>query len=136
MGNTGLDYLLFVFLAFLGVLQIIASRSGLIGWRFFRRPTRGYILGLAVVIGAFGWFFASEERNIRDSLLKGSEQFGIAALAIGLAMLVTLIISSLIQSGIPQRRGEPSDKRGIDIFREVTFFQAIGMIFRRPRKED
>ena len=31
---------------------------------------------------------------------------------------------------------ESLDKRGIDIFREVTFFQAIGMIFRRPRKED
>ena len=126
MGNTGLDYFLFVFLAFLGVLQIIASRSGLIGLRFLRRPTRGYILGLAVVIGAFCWFFASEERNIRDSLLKGSEQFGIAALT----------ISSLIQAGITQPRGEPLDKRGIEIFREMTFFQVVGMIVRRPRKED
>ena len=136
MGNTGLDYFIFVFLTFLGALQIIASRSGLIGLGFFRRPNCGYILGLAVIIGAFCWFFISEERNVRDGLLKGSEQFGIATLAIGLAVLVTLTVSSLIQSGIRQQRGGPLDKHGIDIFREMTFFQVIGMIVRRSRKED
>jgi len=55
-------YLAMVVLAQIGVLQIVAARRGWVGLSivsYRRRPVVGYILGGAMILGGYTWFFAS-----------------------------------------------------------------------------
>ena len=66
---------------------------------FFGRPTLQYIFGALAIIGAFGWFFSSEERNVQHDI-EGAQQLGLFLLAIVSSYIVTLILSSLIQARV------------------------------------
>jgi len=58
-----LDYFVLVFVASLGVYQIVAVRVGLRGLCFFRQSIVQSFFGAAAIVGAFAWFYAKEERN-------------------------------------------------------------------------
>ncbi|MSQ21925.1 MAG: hypothetical protein EXR53_01275 [Dehalococcoidia bacterium] len=96
MTDFALDYLAFVFLAALGVLLAVTAHSKLHGLLLVGRRL-SVLLGGALTVAAFDWFFTSEPRNLPDTGagLDGNEQAVLFALGAGAALALLLILSSL-----------------------------------------
>ncbi len=119
----GLDYFLFALVASVGVLQLAAAYSRLYGLLFLNRALSS-ALGLALAVGAFIWFFASEPRNIPDtsSGLDGNQQallFSAGALA---ALVTTLVVSSLRHWSMI---GNDGPVRGLEALRRASYLRAL-----------
>ena len=123
-GPFVLDYCLFVFLATLGVVQIAASRNCLVGLLFIRHRPSSFMLGTALTVGVFLWFFLSEPRNIADTGggLDGNQTAGYFAISAGSAVILTLLLSSLINRYLP-RDGPIAS--GLDALRGTTYLRAL-----------
>ena len=119
------DYLIFVFWATVGAIQVGASVGRYDGLLLVRHPLAARTLGIALTVGAVLWFFLSEERNINDihggldANLQGVGFFGGAAMAV----IATLGISSLIHARL--RRGDPSSDEGIEALRKTSYLATI-----------
>ncbi len=121
--DFGRDYFLLVFAASLGVLQLTAAYSRLYGLLLFNRALSS-LLGLAAVVLAFTWFFASEPRNIPDtsSGLDGNQQtllFFAGALA---ALVTTLVVSSLRHWSMV---GGDEHDRGLEALRRASYLRIL-----------
>lgn len=133
------EYLLFIFLASVGVLQLVAARSGLKGLLFIRRPVLAYLLSLSAIAGSYWWFFFRDCRIdtvMRRSGLEGAQQFYFFCVGAFLALAFTLVASSLI--GAVRARGHSMDNpgcKGLDALRETSPFEAVRRSLRsRERK--
>lgn len=124
MHPVGGEYFLFVFVAALGVLQVAAAYSRLDGLLLLRRRAVAGLVGLALAVGAFLWFFASGPRNVPDTQggLDGNAQAGLFAAAAGAALAVTLVVSSLLNS---RRAGGAVQGLGLDALRNTTYARAL-----------
>ncbi len=128
------DYVLLVFLGALGTVQVSAARSHLLGLLFLRPwPRASEVLGAALVIGAFVWFFSSGgSRNIPDTQggLDGTDQAAFFSIGAGVAFAFTLLVSSVVnhawgaQHGWDARvdRWPPS---GLTWLERTTFARAV-----------
>ncbi|MBE0415409.1 MAG: hypothetical protein IBX36_02570 [Dehalococcoidia bacterium] len=158
MLKLALEYFLFIFLASLGVLQIVASYDNLRGLSFFSRPTWGYIFGSLAVVGGFSWFYIvanphpevayaitfgdifhygwSNPKLADIGLIMGEGECVVFfLLALVCALLTTFLISSMVKSKIaPSQRGVHEGSVGLEALREMTFFQAVRRSLRK-RKE-
>lgn len=130
MDNFGLDYFLFVFVAALGVLQMAAAYSSLNGLLYIRPRALAFLLGLAVTVGAFVWFFVSEPRNIPDSAggLDGNQSAGLFALGMLFALLWTLVMSSIVNRSM-SRIAQPGS--GLDALKDTTYLGALRTTLKR-----
>ncbi len=130
------DYFLFVLVAALGVLQMVAAHSGLRGLLLLRSRSLAFLVGLAVTAMAFLWFFASEPRNMPDSMggLDGNQSAGLFAVAAGLAVLITLLAPSVISR--PKGAGGRALGPGLEALRETTYLNALdlGALVRRLKE--
>ena len=125
------DYTLWVFLSALGVLQLVAARSGLVGLLFLRRwPRATAYAGAALVVTSFAWFFGSEVRNLPDTVsgLDGvTQSLWFAAAAAG-AVAVTFLGTSALNhgwgAGYRRDRSTPSPA-GFDALERTTFARAL-----------
>ncbi|MBS1253205.1 MAG: hypothetical protein MAG451_02254 [Anaerolineales bacterium] len=91
-------YLLFAFLAVLGVLQLIAAHYRWVG---FSLPGRqrwewGYALGGGLLGSAYLWFFSRVQHLIFVPGLAGTELFTVFAASTLLALAATLTLVSLL----------------------------------------
>ncbi|MBI4299073.1 MAG: hypothetical protein HY666_04855 [Chloroflexi bacterium] len=125
MEDFAQDYYLLIFIASLGVLQIVASYSGLRSILFFKRSSVARLGGMAAIIAAFVWFFASEPRNINDTRggLDANNQALLFALASLTAVIATLIGSSLVN--VRMRGNSTSPEDGLEALKETSFLQAL-----------
>ena len=125
------DYVLFIFLASLGVVQLAALRNGLKGLCFIRNPSLNLALALALVAGSFLWFFFSEPRNLPDTGdgLDGNQQAMYSVAAAVSAVLFTLTTTSLINIGIGRR--EDKQESGLQALRHSTYFTALRRTMNR-----
>ena len=125
VGPFILDYLVFVFLAALGVLQMVAAYSALRGLLFVKSRPHAFLVGLATTALAFIWFFLSEPRNVPDTDggLDGNEMAGLFSVAAGTALMLTLLVTSISNRGI--RGGGQPLYRGLDTLRETTYLNAL-----------
>jgi len=120
------EYTLMAFVASLGVLQAGAARAKLWGLLFFRREASAYIFAALSIVGAFSWFFRVN-RNIPDfeGGLAGGQQFLCFSAAVLLAIIFTILLSSLIKGGKGQSSSQVEGGQGLDVLREMTYFEAI-----------
>ena len=129
------DYVLFIFLASLGAVQLAALKNRLHGLCFIRIPILNLALALALVVGSFLWFFVSEPRNLPDTGdgLNGNQQamFAVAA-AIG-AVFFTLAATSLINIGLG--RGDDRRESGLQALRRATYYSALRRTIGRLWKD-
>ena len=135
MTSFALEYAFFVFLATLGVLQFVFARNHLYALLFFyKSPSISAILGIALIICSFIWFFAVEPRNISDTAggLDGNIQGRWFTLATSAGILTTLIISSAINHFWAYRHQD--DSEGLDALKHVTFARSIIRKLRNPDK--
>lgn len=131
-GALAPSYFLFAVLAVLGTLQWVAARYRLIGLALIRGRRRtmwGYLLGIALVGGAFGWFFTAQREAIFRPGLAGAELFTLFAPASLGALALTLLLSTLLQR-FPART--PPDLLRAQ---EVAFGPGRGMLYLPESKE-
>ena len=138
MGTTALDYFLLVASGSLGTIQIAAAYAGLKGLSFFRKPLAGYIFGALAIIGSFGWFFASETRNI-PSKIEGAQQMGMFLAGALAAYIITAAVSSLLKYRlslqVPSSRYREQTNPGIELLKETTLLGAIRSVLKRKQEE-
>jgi len=132
--NVYVEYFLFVFLSFLGILQLAASINKLRGLSFFKRPLSGYIFAFIAIFGAFLWFFLPKNRCCQG--VEGVEAFLSLIGAALLSFIATASISSVIhrKSEPPVREQGAQEEIGLDALKTMTYFQAAGR-HRRGRKQ-
>ena len=119
------DYFILVFIASFGALQIVASYSHLRGILFIKSAPLTRLVGLAMIIAAFAWFFASEPRNIGDNEggLDANTQALLFALGSLASLVVTLIGSSLVNARM--KGNSPSLGEGMEALKETNFIHAL-----------
>jgi hypothetical protein len=131
--SLSLDYILFIFIASLGVLQLSASLRGFSRLMLFRTKPLSYMFAAVCILGSFGWFFGWDDRldeKIMMTGLEGGQQFFYFALSFFLALVFTLLLSSL-----RWRRLAPSDKdeEGLEALTYKTYLQAMQSKYGKRR---
>jgi len=139
MGTTAIEYFSFVAIGSLGTIQIAAACAGLKGLSFFSKPLAGYIFGVLAIIGAFCWFFATENRNT-PSEIEGMQQVGIILAGAMAAYVITAAVSSLLKYRLSFQETTPhprqqTNPRGIETLKETTLIGAIRSILKRKKHE-
>lgn len=130
MDKFYVDYFFLIFLSACGVLQIAVSHSGLKGLMFFVRPLYSISVGIVMVLAAFLWFFLSTPRNLPDTGrgLDGIAQTELFSAGAGAALVVTLILSSIINVSLCS--GHKSSINGLEALKETTYFHALSNTLR------
>jgi len=133
-----LDYFILVFISSLGVYQIVAINAKLDGLCFFRQPVVQYIFGILAVIGAFGWFFTSKERNIHTTI-EGSQQLGLFLGSIIASYVFTNILASIMQAKVSSGGSTPREDKqydmGTETLKKTTLFGGIVSSLKKERKD-
>ena len=134
-----LEYLLLVFLSCCGVVQVATAYGDLKGMLLFGNRLFSFMLGVGLMSGSLLWFFWDGGRNVPDTNggIAGASQFGLFVLGAFLALLVTFLVTSLINSNL--RKGPYRDTvNGLPSLRETTYFPALwnnlGMLWKLYRK--
>lgn len=128
------EYLFFVFLASVGVIQLVALRAGLRGLLYFKQPVLTCIFSILAIGVAYWWFFQRDARIdtiMRQTGLEGKQQFFSFCTAAFLAIVFTLVVSSLI--GMIRKKPQKQENDcvdGLDALKEKTYFEAIKDNFR------
>lgn len=126
-------YALWVALSTLGVAQYAAAANRLWGLVILRRwPVTTKIGSALVVLGAFAWFFASEDRNQPDTGagLDGVEQARWFAIGATASLLAQIGVSSAVNHRWGARHGwDPGAERwppaGLGWLERTTFARAL-----------
>jgi hypothetical protein len=133
-----LDYFILVFISSVGVYQIAAIPAKLDGLCFFRQRVIQYIFGILAIIGVFGWFFTSTDRNIHTSV-EGSQQLGLFLGSIIASYVFTAILASIMQAKVTSKGGIPRKEKqydmGIETLKKTTLFGGIMSSLRKERKD-
>ena len=131
MFTFAIDYYILVAVAATGALQVAASLGGLNGLLFLKRPVPARTLGIALIVAAFVWFFAVEERNINDyeGGLDAPTQALFFFLGASTGLVFTLIATSLVNLNMRAGEGDPSE--GLDALRSSNYTSALRRNIRR-----
>ncbi len=129
-GSFPLDYFALVFSAACGVFQLAAACNKFPALLLLpgRRPS--FLLGLALMVAAFAWFFLSAPRNVPDITqgLNGNEQAGYFFAGSGAALAFTLLASSLRNLSLGAGPGDPAP--GMDALRGYNYLRALHRTLR------
>ena len=119
------DYYILVAVAATGTLQLAASLGRLDGLLFLKQPILARLLGLSLVVGAFVWFFAVEDRNINDyeGGLDAPTQALFFFLGSSSSLVFTLLASSLVNLGMRGGTDEPVE--GLEALRRRNYADAL-----------
>ena len=132
-GSFILDYYLLVFLASCGVFQMVGAWKAFIGILYLKYRPGSFLLGLALLIGSFTWFFLSEPRNVSDSAhgLNGNEQFAYFFAGSGTALAFTVLVSSLIKWKLGSERSNWWP--GLDALKHSSYVRVLYRTWRYKR---
>ena len=124
-----LDYFIMAFIACCGVYQIASIPARLEGLWFFGSPRVQYFFGIMAIIGAIGWFFTNEERNIQHTV-EGSEQLALFLAAILSSYIVTVVLASIIQakedsSEYKDAADNDRSEKGLEEMKNTTILNSI-----------
>lgn len=122
MSEIALQYFYPVFLSIVATLQIATAYNKLGGMGFFRHAVSAYLFAAFLIIPSGYLLFTWNRRN-PYGVVEGPEQALLFLLATVCAFLLTIIVSSLVNSR--RFHGHRPDKKGLEALREATFFQAI-----------
>ena len=124
-GSFILDYYLLVLLSASGLFQIAAAYAGLRGLLIFHGRWQAWLLGAALMAGAFVWFFLSQSRNVPDTALgmNGNEQFAYFFAGSGTALALNLVLSSLRNWSLGA--GATDIPVGLDGLRDANYARAL-----------
>ncbi len=131
------DYFLLVFVASLGVYQIASIRAKLKGLWFFGYQKIQYAFGVLVIVGAFAWFFAGEDRNFQHTV-EGAQQLLLFLAAIIAGYITTIILASIIHARATLRTENPGTgkqhEQGMETLKATTVLGGIISSLRKRRE--
>jgi hypothetical protein len=116
-----LEYVIPSTLTGLGVFQAAAVYNNLRGLMYFKNKTITIILACILVLPAL-WYFGTWNQHNPTGVIEGSQQAGFFFLSMLIALIATLILSSIINRNL-RRPGASS--AGLEALREATFFQVL-----------
>ncbi|MFC1999562.1 hypothetical protein ACFLXE_02255 [Chloroflexota bacterium] len=135
---TRWEYIAFVFIAAVGVLQLVAATTRLKSLLFLRKPALTYPFSLILITGSFYWFFVQDDRIdtiMRHVGVEGSGQFYYFSIGTFFALVFTLALSSLISRFLRKTQGgSDPDAEGLDNLEDMSYWEAVKRSFRS--KED
>ena len=118
-----LAYIVWIMVSTGSLLQALASYYGWGGLSFFRgRPNLGYLCAAIGIPLSYVSFFSLANRNTPG--LEGWQLFSRFALSAGLAVALTLVVSSLLNRGMAQRSHSghgPAADAGLDHLRISSY---------------
>jgi hypothetical protein len=128
-----IDYIAWVLVSTIGVIQFVAAQSGLRGMLFARSQPKATMTGSTLlVLVAVIWYFASGERNQPDTGLglDANIQAFWFALSVAAAAGFTLALTSIINHGWGKNHGSDSHSGemppvGLTWLSQTTYFHAI-----------
>jgi len=128
------QYCAYVFVAFVGLLQIVATRWDYRGISFFRNKTWGYIFGSVAITAVFIWFFAFTGLDLSRPTFDTPPQLFWLAVSVACSFLFTLSVSSLINRK-PNRAEEESafEDGGLDELKRKSYWQAIAHFLKKDK---
>jgi hypothetical protein len=119
------DYFSLAVLGTIGAIQVAATFSKLDGLLFIRHYTIARLIGLAIVVSAFVWFFSTGDRNLNDHE-GGMDSNGQALyffLGAAVGTLATLAVSSIINFRMKHDDLDP--RAGLDALKHTNHLQAV-----------
>ncbi len=127
------DYVVWVFCAAVGVVQVAAATTGLGGLLLARtRPALCRWGGAVLVITAFAWFFATDERNLPDTAggVDGVKQVMWFAIGAGAGVAASLLVASALNHrwALSQEPGTPDE--GLGALAHDTFARLLARNLR------
>ena len=126
------EYCVYIIIATIGVMQLIAARWELRGIAFFHNKKWGYIFGIVAILGAFIWFFSFTGLNLKKPTLDTPPQLLWLAVSVSLALLVTLGISSIVNRYLTSNtERDKTQADGIEVLKQKTYWQAISRLFNK-----
>ncbi len=128
-----LQYLLFIFAACCGVLQLVARWNKITGFSFFQSKTATYVFATLTIGGSYVWFFISGDRNIPG--LEGAQQFASFLPSVALAIIFTAAISALVHRKDISRRNLSWNESGLDALKKMNYFNAIKYSFKHQARK-
>ena len=126
------EYCVYIIIATIGVMQLIAARWELRGIAFFHNKKWGYIFGIVAILGAFIWFFSFTGLNLKKPTFDTPPQLLWLAVSVTLALLVTFGLSSIINQRLtPGTDSDKAQSDGIEVLKQKTYWQAVKRFFNR-----
>ena len=126
------EYCVYIIIATIGVMQLIAARWELRGIAFFHNKKWGYIFGIVAILGAFIWFFSFTGLNLKKPTFDTPPQLLWLAVSVSLALLVTLGLSSIVNRHLTSNtERDKTQADGIEVLKQKTYWQAISRLFNK-----
>ena len=131
------EYCVFVLVAVVGLLQLVAAVNGLKGMLFIRNRPVTVLLSLAAVVFAFWWFFYRDDRIntvMRRTGLEGAQQFTVFCWTTFAALVATLVVASLLRLLVYRRAADddPEERtEGVYQLKYVSWFEALKEAMQR-----
>lgn len=129
------DYYILVFVATIGIIQVAASFGNLNGLLFIKSPIVTRVLGIALALAAFIWFFSTGDRNINDyeGGLDAPTQSLFFFFGSSTGFVFTFVISTLVNARMNGE--EPSPEEGLDALRDTNYIRALTQSISYWRRE-
>ena len=128
------QYCAYVFVAFVGLLQIVAAGWDYRGIAFFRNKGWGYIFGSVAIIAVFIWFFAFTGLNLSQPTFDTPPQLFWLAISVACSFVFTLSVSSMINRRLNHTEQEPaSSDSGLEELKRKTYWQAIARYLKKDK---
>jgi hypothetical protein len=126
------EYCIYVFVAVIGMMQIIAAKWELRGITFFRNKKRGYVFGSVAIVGVFIWFFGFTGLNLKEPIFDTPPQLLWLAISVVLALLVTFGLSSIVNRRFTlNAEQDKTQVDGIEVLKQKTYWQSISRFFNK-----
>ena len=129
------DYYILVFVATIGIIQVAASIGRLNGLLFIKSPIVTRVLGIALAVAAFIWFFSTGDRNINDyeGGLDAPTQSLFFFFGSSTGFVFTFVVSTLVNARMNGE--EPSPEEGLDALRDTNYLRALAQSLSYWRRE-
>ncbi len=128
MDHDAMTYLLLTFGGCLGMYQIGALAGNFRGLWFFRKPALTLICGLLILGVTYIWFFTCADLNMNANdaaVVEGHEQLVFFLLGAFLALILTFIISAIVNRHGFASSAEPVIGNGLEDLKTRTIYQSI-----------
>ena len=138
MNFDAMTYLLLTFGGCLGIYQIGAVLGNFKGLWFFRKPLHTLAGGLAILGITYIWFFTCADLNMNANdaaVVEGHEQLVFFLLGAFLSLVLTFIVSSLVNYRGVVPEDESVVGEGLEDLKTRTVFQAFSYRWKNRRKE-
>lgn len=130
------QYCGYVFIAFAGMLQLVAARWGFHGISFFRNRIWGYVFGTIAIVAAFAWFFTFTGLDLSEPTIDAPPQLLWSSVSVACAILFTMAASSLINRKMnPPAQESSTDEAGLDTLKQKTYWRAIARYIKKGKTQ-